>query len=109
MMRVNSAAGSAASNRLVILERISGTWASFGFEFLLRQHTRIVLAPMCCFALKDSSAPASRAQGRTHRAVMHGADGPRGDPAVSVPTRRRAGLRLPLRCRGTIIGRPPDV
>src|ERR1700704_1517301 len=80
MMRVNSAAGRAASNRLVILERISGTWASFGFEFLLRQHTRIVLALMCCFALKDRPAPP---HGRGGEAP--GGSGCRGPMGLAVP------------------------
>src|SRR5438874_11077480 len=92
MMRANSAAGRAASNRLVILERISGTLASFGFEFLLRQHTRIVLAPMCCFALNDSRAPASWARGGADGGGDARTDVRRG-PTVSTLPAGRAGLR----------------
>src|ERR1700736_5062044 len=92
MIRVNSAAGRDASNRLVTLARISGTGASFGFEFLLRQHTRIVLAPMCCFALRDRPAPPRGRGGEARGGVDVWADRPRRTRPYH-PTAGRTGLR----------------
>src|SRR6266702_332896 len=67
MMRVNSAAGSAASNRLGVLERISDTETSCSLEFLL----------MATYTDRTGADVLSRTYG----------------PASLVGARRRIGLR----------------